>query len=168
MSPMNLDAILAKTDKGREEIANRTHGLPQQLRFALILVDGRSTLAQLLVRGAGLPNLDEAFDMLMQMGFVDLVGERSWAKSGAGSGASGPAAAPPNSSGAAKDDLIALARHLLGARADKVVRKLQDADDTPGGLNAAVENCHKLIRLVIDERKAEEFLAGARAMLNLP
>jgi hypothetical protein len=166
VTSINPDAILAKTNKGREEMATRQHELSPSLRFALILVDGRSPLARLLVRGAGLPNLDEALEMLVQMGFVEVAGERSWGGAGAEPDPADPAAAPSTSADPAREKLVALAEQLFGARADKLVKKIREAEGTPSGLNAAVESCHKIIKLVIDERKADEFLVGARSILN--
>src|SRR5574341_278070 len=125
---MDPEAVYAKTDKGREELAARKYGLPQSLRFALILVDGRSTLAQLLTKGAGLPNLDESLQMLLEMGFVQVSGGP-----GVGSRSAAPASAPAASQSVAggKQELIELAHRLLRGQATKVVKKLEDCEDSP-------------------------------------
>jgi hypothetical protein len=155
---MTPDAVPAKTEKGKEEIAARKYGLPQPLRFALILVDGRSTLAELLQRGAGLPNLKDSLEMLFEMGFIQVRGAVT--PGGAAPRPAVPGGAPP------KQALIELARHLLQERAGKVVKKLEDSEDSVAALGAAVEGCHKLIKLAIDERRAAEFLAGAQEILS--
>ncbi len=162
---MNPAAVYAKTEKGKEEIATRKHGLPQPLRFALILVDGRSTLAQLLDRGAGLPNLGDSLQMLLDMGFIE--GERGPSPRVA---TSAPAVAAPGgwhpAAASARRELIDLAHGLLRDQAGKVVRKLEDCDDSAAALGAALDACYKLIRLAIDERRAEQFLSAGKEILS--
>ena len=155
---MGPDAVPAKTDKGKEEIAARRHGLPQPLRYALILVDGRSTVAQLLQRGAGLPSFSDSLEMLLEMGFIQVPGFKPTSPAG-------PAPLPQGGA-SAKQALIDLATRLLQARAGKVVKKLEDSEHSGAALGAALEGCYKLIRLAIDERQAEEFLAAGREILS--
>lgn len=45
---MDLQAVLAKTDKGVEEIETRKHRLEQKLRTILIVVNGKSTAGELV------------------------------------------------------------------------------------------------------------------------
>jgi hypothetical protein len=52
---MNTDTVYVKTEKGKERFDARD--IPTTLRHALILVDGHSTLHELLKKGAGLENL---------------------------------------------------------------------------------------------------------------
>ncbi len=47
MGNMMNDRVWAKTARGREEIAMRTHGVPSRLRALLLLVDGQRTEAML-------------------------------------------------------------------------------------------------------------------------
>ncbi len=47
---MDPNALLVKSQKGVEEIESRAHGLSHKLRGALIMIDGESTLAQILDR----------------------------------------------------------------------------------------------------------------------
>lgn len=47
---MDVDSIPIKTAKGVEEMETRKHGLPPRLRTALIMVDGHSTLAEILAK----------------------------------------------------------------------------------------------------------------------
>jgi hypothetical protein len=51
--------LFDKTDKGREEISTRCHHLAPRMRTLLLLVDGKSTVDQVLKKVAGL-GLDEA------------------------------------------------------------------------------------------------------------
>ncbi|WP_333839195.1 hypothetical protein [Pelomicrobium sp.] len=147
---MDSNSILVKTTKGRDEIETRRHGLGVRLRQALILVDGRSTVAQLVTRAAGLGDIAPLLQQLYRDGFIEVVGAPL--QTGADA-----LPASPEAAASAKQALIAVARAVLGAQAGRVVQRLEDAEETPRALATAVDGCYKLIRLVIDEAKAEEF-----------
>ena len=59
--------LFDKTDKGREEISTRCHHLAPRMRTLLLLVDGKSTVDQVMHKVAGL-GLDESalIDLLDQ------------------------------------------------------------------------------------------------------
>ncbi|MGB9093429.1 MAG: hypothetical protein WCB93_04895, partial [Gallionella sp.] len=102
---MNPDTVYVKTDKGKERFEARD--IPITLRHALILVDGRSTLDELMRKGAGLENLADSFEMLEEMGLM--------APLGSAAATPAAAAAQPASGGAnAKRQLVALAINILG------------------------------------------------------
>lgn len=147
---MDTSLILVKTDKGVEEIRSRSFGLPQALRALLIMADGSISMSNLLQRTAQLPLAQENIDWLVSEGFVESVrpGGR-------------PASRP-----SPRDALIALSRELLGAEAPKVIERLKDVPDSPAELQAAIERCHKFIKLTIDEKKAAQFLQAGRALLS--
>jgi len=58
--------------------------------------------------------------------------------------------------------LVAMAESILGDKAGKVARKIEDAGHSREDLVAAVDSSYKLIRLTIDEDRAEEFRASAK------
>ncbi|MGA7593631.1 MAG: hypothetical protein WCA64_00400 [Gallionella sp.] len=153
---MNPETVYVKTEKGKERFDARD--IPTVLRHALILVDGRSTLEELMRKGEGLENLADSFEMLEEMGLMAPVG----------SVAAMPAAADQSASGGGntKRQLIALAISLLGDRADKVTRKIEETVDSPPALMHTIDTCGKVIKLTIDEKKAEAFLDAARAILK--
>lgn len=151
---IDLDAVLHKTEKGRAEIESRAHGLPMGVRRVLILVDGRLRAAQLLAKIGLTAENQEALERLLREGYIGA--------EGAADAAPAPPAASP---GGAKAALIALARTLLGTQGSRVVRKLEETDDTPQALSGALASCEKLIRLTIDERKAGEFAIQAAAIV---
>jgi hypothetical protein len=64
-----------------------------------------------------------------------------------------------------KKALIQLAQELLGAHSGAVVQRLQDSGDQHDALVQTLERCHKLIRLSIDEKKAEQFRQRGSALL---
>lgn len=151
---MDSTLILVKTGKGVEEIKSRSGGLPQNLRSLLIMVDGTHSLAGLLGRLGQIPKAEESISWLLREGFVETLPPGS-----------ARAAAPVTSRMGPKQMLVVLSRDLLGADATKVVQRLDEAGDTPAELAAALERCHKLIKLTIDEKKAEQFLKSGQTLL---
>jgi hypothetical protein len=155
---MDQQVVLARTPQGAEALSRQDHDLPRVLRHALILVDGRSTVARLEQRGAIIPEFPAALRELVARGLVAPVGPNATAafvaaQAGGGAGQSLLRA------------LVGMAESILGEGSAKVVRKLEDAGDSREALAAAVEGCYKLIRLTIDESRAEEFRSAARALI---
>jgi hypothetical protein len=110
----------------------------------------------------GLQNLADSFEMLEEMGLMAPVG------SVAATPAAAPAAAvqPASGGGNAKRQLMALAISVLGDKADKVTRKIEETVDSPPALMHTIDTCGKVIKLTIDEKKAEAFLDAARAIMS--
>ncbi len=69
--------IFDKTDKGREEIATRKYGLAPRMRSLLVLVDGKKSRAELLVKVAGLGLDDQCIIELIDNHFIEYVHEAS-------------------------------------------------------------------------------------------
>jgi hypothetical protein len=161
---MDRQTVLAKTTLGVEALNQRSADLPRVLRHALILVDGRSNLAELEARGAIVPDFSGALVELITRGLV--------AERGGPSAATKPAARTPDDAGAVdtpqspREALAALATRLLGMRGDKVLRKIREAGTSRDELLAASDACFKLIRLTIDEKLADEFRRQARQLLG--
>lgn len=149
---MDSAAVLVKTDKGVAELAQRSDAVPQKLRAILIMVDGKTRWSDLLDRYAGLPEFGEQLTWLVDNGFVAVVGKPAGTAARA---ATDHAAYTPTATG--RSGLIELAQHLLGAHGDKVIQRLQETEDAHDALVQAVERCCKLIKLSIDESKAEQF-----------
>ena len=152
---MNRTAIYGKTSRGHEELTHRTAAVPQKLRSVLILVDGKSHCAELLQKCSFIPQCEEHLEWLEQNGFIEAVGPGA----ALGPGARALAAKSPRLA------LIDLAHELLGAHAGAVVQRLKDTDDQHEALVQTLERCHKLIRLSIDENKAEQFRQRGSALL---
>lgn len=67
---MKPDQVPTKTLKGMEEIANRTYQLSASLRQVLIMVDGRSTIAQLAKKLVGFGPVEALLVELELEGFI--------------------------------------------------------------------------------------------------
>ena len=155
---MDPDVVLAKTPLGAEALNGQGAELPRALRHALILVDGRSTVAKLVQRASMIPEFPAALSELVAKGLVAPVGGAS-APSGPRAGSS------PGAGKSLAASLVAAAEAILGDQAGKVVRKLEEAGGSRETLAAAVDSCYKLIRLTIDESRAEEFRKAAKDII---
>lgn len=72
-------AIFDKTDKGREEIATRSHHLAPRLRTLLVLIDGKQNIDGLLKKVAGLGLDESSIAELLEAGFIQESGQDSTA-----------------------------------------------------------------------------------------
>ena len=60
-----------RTRLGRAEAAARTGSLPRRLRMLLLLADGRTSIGDMRRALPRLRGIDQGFDMLHRMGFVE-------------------------------------------------------------------------------------------------
>lgn len=157
---MDKDLVLVKTDKGKEELASRRN-LSLDLRHALILVDGHSTLNELLLKGAGLPLLADSLNVLIRTGYAKTLADLTTPQA-----VPEKAARQPAGSGSIKQQLIFLADSLLEAQSDKIIKKIEDSSDSTDALLSTIASCGKVIRLVIDEEKADTFVVAAKDILT--
>jgi hypothetical protein len=147
---MDPRLVFVRTAKGEEEFERRSHGLAHMLRRVLILVDGKSPVSRILERALGVPDVEAALATLAQEGYIATAEE---------AGRRGRAVGDP------KAELIALARSLLGAQSGTVVKKIEESGQSPQELAATIDSCRKLIKLFIDDAKAEEFARSAHELL---
>ena len=146
-----MSTIYAKTAKGQEEIDTRGQGLSQNLRRVLIMVDGKSSVEELTAKM--MQDVSAALQELASGGFI---------ASGDATAQSGGSA----SAGGLKQELIEIARQVLGKHADRVVQKIQSSPDDLEGMKAAVEDCQKFVRLFIDEKQAEVLFAQCKSVFR--
>ncbi|MFA7619332.1 MAG: hypothetical protein WC012_09810 [Thiohalomonadaceae bacterium] len=149
---MNPSAVVCKTAKGEEEIQKRVHGLERNLRYVLILVDGSSSVERIVAKGEGMHDVEGSLLRLASEGYVDIEG-LSVRRGG-------------EDVVRAKAQLIAIARELLGDEAGKIISKIEAAPESHDGLFEAVQQCKKVVRLIIDERKADALMVRCGAVLD--
>jgi len=140
--------VLLRTEKGEEELKTRKYGLSVRMRGVLILVDGNSSLEKIQMKAYGMPDVDSAIQSLIDDGYVEKAGGEEEGR------------------GDYKSRLIDAVREILGDQAEKVVSRISDAPDDMEGLRAAVEGSVKLVKLTIDEKKAEELMKKAEEILR--
>lgn len=166
MADLTPELILAKTGKGKREISERLFGLDLRLRRVLILVDGKASFGELLRRAAGIPDFVESLSALVERGFVAPVGDRAESADVETTRPLAPDQAQPAVTRTPQEQVIELARQLLGDHAERVVARIESGGASAGELGMSVDACYKLIRLTIDEKKAEDFLRRARRILS--
>lgn len=147
---MDNRLVFVRTPKGEDEFQHRTYHLARALRFVLIMIDGKSPVARLMEKGGAMTDVPTALHALASEGFISTVEE---------AGRHGVAVGDP------KAEMIALARSLLGAQSAKVVKKIKEAGDSPEALSQAADGCRKLIKLFIDDAKADEFARRSKEIL---
>lgn len=151
---MNPETVYAKTERGKERFEARD--IPTTLRHALILVDGRSTLEELMRKGAGLENLADSFEMLEEMGLMAPLGSEAAAAVHSPSATAG---------GLVKRQLVGLAMKILGDKAEKIIKKIDETAESNTALMQTIDSCGKMIKLTIDEKKAEAFVTAAKDIM---
>lgn len=166
--------VFARTPAGEAALARLDHSLPMALRRVLILVDGRSDGTALRVK-APYRDLDVSLEALLAQGLIAAPGaaatpiERPM-----------PAAAPAPvaevapaigsaamaSPAATRQALFDLCRQVLGdAKAEVAAKRLLTAGDEPGAIAAALAKTVSVVRLTVDEAKANEIKRRGEALL---
>jgi hypothetical protein len=152
--------VLAKTAKGLEEVKSRKHGLSQQLRSLLIVVDGAASVRELLARFGRIADITTSLQALVDQGFV--------APTRAPAPAAPAAAARPAAPAATKEDraralgsLTRLLHDALGPDADPLALRLEKAAD--GATFAeAVARCADALAVLAGQQKARQFREAAQ------
>ncbi len=146
--------VFVKTKKGNEEIEQRTHKLNHGLRYVLILVNGKSTVGEILGKGEGLPAIDQTLEYLATSGFIETISDTISENTQTKRSAFSP-----------KSEIIALAQAMLGPQATPVVKKFTETNDEPDALTDTALTCKRLIKLAIDDKKADEFARRAQEII---
>ncbi len=155
---MQPDTILVRTPKGDEILRGYGHEISANQRHALLVVDGKATVADLEGKAFWVSNLNSTLDELRGMGFVQEEGLTT-------SPEAGPVgeAAPKLQ---LKAQLAALAKELLGSNADQIIKKIEETDGTQGALEQALLTCKKIITLTINEGLADTVLQRGRKVIG--
>jgi hypothetical protein len=80
---MDRQDIYGKTEKGSEEMRNRTYKLPQTIRSLLIMIDGTMSVGAFLDQATALGNVATMLSELEQQGFIKKIGKKPIAPAGA-------------------------------------------------------------------------------------
>ncbi|MBP9653895.1 MAG: hypothetical protein KBE19_05840 [Rhodocyclaceae bacterium] len=165
---MDLNSVYKKTQKGQEEMAQRTV-LGMRERTLLVMVDGKTTAADLLARAKHMPDPQGLLAKLIDGGFI--------AAEVAAAPAPAPApgaAAPAQAVVSAQDQLIMknamrYAEHfldqVLGPDADMLSEAIDRCKTLPE-LRTRLEKTRDAVAGMGKKRKAEEFWIAAQALLE--
>ena len=143
---MNPDQVFQKTEKGREEIAKRTHRLDARRRMVLIIVDGQSSAESLAAKVAHVEGSETFLQSLWTEGFIEPVG-------GAIATAPAVAAAPALRPGA---DPVALEQ--LKRSACSQIERLMGPDGDALALRIEKATTHE--QFLAEARKVREALSA--------
>lgn len=69
-----MSVIYRKSFKGIDEVAFKTTGLPMRMMSYLVVVDGESSIDQLVARNPQLPSLAAVLQGLQEQGFLEVAG----------------------------------------------------------------------------------------------
>ena len=177
---MKAASYYARTEKGAAEVAQRSQAIPARARSLLLMIDGKSTGAQLLEKLAAFPNSGELLQLLETEGYI---GPVDGAASGsapapvpapvaAGAEPGTPQAASPGTGsgagvGAAKRFMIRSLHEIFGPDADSLTGKV-DLAQTPDDLRKLAEKHRELMASMGSRRKADAYWQGIEELLPAP
>lgn len=157
-------SVHAKTQKGQEEIARRSHGLGARARRLLILVDGRRSSAELLVL-TGDPTLAESLAELLEGGFIEPVVPAAPAPAAPASPAAAPGGRSPGLA-LARDFMINTLRTFHGPYGKLDLVKRIHASESAEGLRTLIAEWQEAIaESRIGRKRADELLARLHEVL---
>ncbi|MGB9355742.1 MAG: hypothetical protein WCB21_09390 [Azonexus sp.] len=178
---MKPASYYARTEKGAAEVAQRSQAIPARARSLLLMIDGKSTGAQLLEKLAAFPNSGELLQLLETEGYIGPV-------DGGGAAVSAPAAAPASTAsvtaapaaaspavaspgtgsvsgiGAAKRFMIRSLHEIFGPDADSLTGKV-DLAQTTEDLRKLAEKHRELMASMGSRRKADAYWQGIEELL---
>jgi hypothetical protein len=171
---MKPASYYARTEKGAAEVAQRSQAIPARARSLLLMIDGKSTGAQLLEKLAAFPNSGELLQLLETEGYIGPV-------DGGGAAGSAPAAAPVTTTpsaaspgtgggggiGAAKRFMIRSLHEVFGPDADSLTGKI-DLAQTTEDLRKLAEKHRELMASMGSRRKADAYWQGIEELLPAP
>lgn len=145
---MRSDLVLFRTRKGEEILLGHGHEISVNQRRALLTIDGKTTVSDLAKKVFWVSDLILVLDELYANGFIhnDISMITSEANQAGGTGI------------LLKLQLAGIAKELLGNNADRIIKKIEEVDNTPESLEQALLSCKKLIKLTINEEMADTFL----------
>ena len=172
---MKGDTIIHKTALGLDEMETRTRLLSPSLRAVLIMVDGKSTYDALYQKIRKLPQYS---DQNQFNDTIDILLKEDLIRGGSSIDSPGfelqdevPATELPKDWNPdlmikIKRRLVHAAGEVLDRQAGKVIHKLENAPDSKEGIIAAMNDSKKLVRLFIDEEKADELERKFNALVG--
>lgn len=166
---MDLNTVYRKTQKGQEEIAQRTV-LGMRERTLLVMVDGKATVAQLLARAQHMPDPPTLLAKLIDGGFIaaDAAAAPNPAAASAPSQAPAQAQAAPLEQQVMQLTMRYAERFLdqvLGPQSEALAEAIGKCKTLPE-LRTRLEKTRDVIEGMGKKRRAEEFWVAVQALLE--
>jgi hypothetical protein len=155
---MNLNAILAKTAKGQEEVDTRKYKLDMRTRALLIMINGKSTAAEIQQKFGQMGDVSAKLEQLVANGFI--------AETGAPAAGAGPAKAAAAAAGF-EDARAQLSRALsdaLGPNGDAIAEKIE-ACETRQELKDYIDTRRGVLESALG-RRGEVFWKKSKELLG--
>jgi hypothetical protein len=153
---MDPSSVLAKTQKGTDEIATRQHKLDARLRALLIMVNGKASAAELGAKFGG-----DVGAMLVQLAAQGFVQEAGAAAPTAASGPAAPRPAAASSRAGGTGDfkqvqreIVGLLNAALGPEADSISLKIEGCK-SPAELRAFLEARRAILDQLLKAKAAQ-------------
>lgn len=163
---MDKQAVFHKTDKGLQEVASRAHKLPARERSVLILVDGKSTVQQIIEKTRHFGDAEQFLSNLLGQGFIErlvLTPPSEVLPAGTSAEAKAPAeAAPEVSLASAKDFAAHFLLDEIGPDAEPMAERIEACMDIEQ-LVAQLERYRTVVEATRGKRKADQFWRGVEA-----
>lgn len=164
---MELNAVYKKTQKGLEEMAQRTV-LGMRERTLLVMVDGKTTAADLLARAHHMPDPQGLLAKLIDGGFIAVDTSVAAAPSAAPAATGAASTAAPTEQ-RLMQELMRYAEHfldeVLGPQADVLAEAIDKCKTLPE-LRVRLEKTRDAIAGMGKKRRSEEFWANVEARLG--
>ncbi|WP_124949843.1 hypothetical protein [Sulfuriferula thiophila] len=153
---MHPDLILFRTPKGEEIAHSHGHEISANHRRALLVVDGKTSVANLAKKVFWVSDVTSVLKELYSLGLIhdDVSTIHGQVSQSSGGGL------------LLKVQLAGIAKELLGNNAERIIKKIEDADGTPDALDEALLACKKLIKLTISDELADTFLRRGRSVIG--
>lgn len=163
---MNPNVRFTKTDKGQDEIRNRTHRLTPKLRQVLVLVDGAKPIGALVAAAASLGGDAAVLETLVRDGFIAPIEVPAAAPAPAPAPARATASAPAPVAAAVDDPAKVGAAKMAMRRYIKIAAGMLEAR----ALNKLVDGVHSMdeaLRCLAELRGRMAGADRAEALANL-
>ena len=169
------DTIIHKTALGLGEMETRTRRISPLLRAVLIMIDGKSSSDELYQKVSTLPQysdqaqFEKNIETLLAEGLISSVSDNTesvFALQDNLPAAEIPTDWSPDFAIKMKRKLMHTAGEILDKQAKKVINKLEKAPNSKEGVVVAINDSIKLVRLFIDEKKADDLERSFSALIG--
>ncbi|MBI3562991.1 MAG: hypothetical protein HY080_14870 [Gammaproteobacteria bacterium] len=162
---MNTQTVLVRTAKGKAALETKQSALDQRQRFVLVMVDGHNNLTQISNKGLPLPDLMREVNGLMRDGYIKTLSHFN---------PSPPPSTPHKTASMPKiqtpalirQELIRTLRLMLDDDSDAFIDKIENTPANTTALTNVANTCVKLVRLTLDETKADKLQGQFKIILS--
>lgn len=174
MTMESTGVVFSKTEKGREEMAKRSHGLNPVQRRVLIIIDGSKSfeaLAEMIPAMVSSGQLRDILAYLLEYGFIVAVEDEQKAQMPIPASSSGTAAASaaltddPAAIRLVKDFMTTTAQTYLGLLSAPLIQRIEQARTAPQLMSVAGQWNMALRDSAQGKRFADPYLEQVRSAL---